>query len=92
MALQNAIWRAWQTETVLNAAPVLEFMKCDNERLDPIIPLIQFGLKHCHVDQAASILDRIIDAASQYKPEDGDSGMWRKMRDQIEAGLQSIGA
>ena len=54
--------------------------------------LIQFGLKHCHVEQAASILDRIIDAASQYKPEDGDSGMWRQMRGQIETGLQAIGA
>ena len=54
--------------------------------------LIQFGLKHCHVEKAASVLDRIMDAASQYKPEDSDSGMWRQMRDQIETGLQSMGA
>ena len=54
--------------------------------------LIQFGLRHCHIEQAASILDRIVDAASQYKPEDNGSGMWRQMRNQIETGLQSIGA
>ena len=54
--------------------------------------LIQFGLKNCHVEQAASTLDRIADAASQYKPEDSDSEMWRRMRGQIETGLQSISA
>ena len=54
--------------------------------------LIEFGLKHCHVEQAASVLDRIMDAVSQYKPEESDSGMWRQMRDRIETGLQSIGA
>jgi serine/threonine-protein kinase HipA len=54
--------------------------------------LIQFGQEHCHVEQAASVLDRIVDTASQYKPEDDNSGMWRKMREQLEAGLQSIGA
>ena len=53
--------------------------------------LIQFGLQHCHVEQAASVLDRIADAVSHYKPEDSDSGMWRRMRRQIEFGLQSIG-
>ena len=54
--------------------------------------LIQFGLKHCHVERAASALDHIVDAVSQYKPEDSDSGMWRQMRGQIETGLQSMGA
>lgn len=54
--------------------------------------LIQFGQKHCHVEHAASILDRIIDAVSQYKPEDSDLGIWRQMRGQIEMGLQSTGA
>ena len=54
--------------------------------------LIQFGQKYCHVEQSAEILDRIADAASQYKPEDNDLGMWRRMREQIEMGLQSISA
>lgn len=54
--------------------------------------LIQFGLKHCHVERAASVVDRIVDAVSQYKPEDTDSGMWRQMREQIEIGLHSISA
>jgi serine/threonine-protein kinase HipA len=54
--------------------------------------LLKFGLEHCHVEHAGSILDRIVDATSQYKPEDGESVLWRQMRDQIETGLQSIGA
>ena len=54
--------------------------------------LIQFGQKHCHVEQAARVLDRIADAAYQYKPEESGSGIWQQMRDQIETGVQSIGA
>jgi serine/threonine-protein kinase HipA len=54
--------------------------------------LIEFGLKHCHVENAESVVDRIVAATSQYKPENIDSGMWLQMRDQIELGLQSIGA
>ena len=54
--------------------------------------LIQFGQKHCHVEHAARVVDRILDAVSQYKSEDADSGMWRQMREQIEMGLHSISA
>lgn len=54
--------------------------------------LIQFGLKHCHVERPASIVDRIVDAVSQYKPEDRGTKMWRQMRAQINIGLQSISA
>ena len=54
--------------------------------------LIQFGQKHCHVEQASSVLDRIVDAVAQYTPEESGSGMWWQMRSQIETGLQSIGA
>ena len=52
--------------------------------------LIQFGQKHCHVERASSVLDRIVDAVAQYKPEDSESGIWRQMRAQIETGLQSL--
>jgi len=54
--------------------------------------LIQFGLEHCHVEHAGKMLDRIADAASRYKPADSASVIWRQMREQIETGLQSIGA
>ena len=37
--MQNAIWPALQPETVLEAAEVLELIKYDNERPDPIIRL-----------------------------------------------------
>ena len=54
--------------------------------------LIQFGLQHCRVEYVGRILDRIVDAASEYTPEDSASELWRQMRGQIETGLQSIGA
>ena len=54
--------------------------------------LIQFGLQHCRVEYAGRILDRIVDAASEYTPEDSASELWRQMRGQIETGLQLIGA
>lgn len=53
--------------------------------------LIKFGLEHCHVEHAGRIVDRIVDATSQYKPEEDDSGMWRQMSQQIETGFKSIG-
>jgi len=49
--------------------------------------LIEFGKKICDVEQPAHVIDRVIDAAAQYKPEDDDSGIWRKMREQIEPAL-----
>jgi len=54
--------------------------------------LIEFGLQHCRVEHAGRILDRIVDATSEYTPEDSASELWRQMRGQIETGLQSIGA
>ena len=45
MVSQNAIWPNLQPETVPNASPVLEFMKYDNERLDPIISTLDIS-KH----------------------------------------------
>ena len=53
--------------------------------------LIRFGVNQCHVEQAANVLDRIVDAVAQYTPEESGSEMWRQMRGQIETGLQSIG-
>lgn len=54
--------------------------------------LIQFGLQHCRLEHAGTILDRIVDVASEYKPENSASELWPQMRDQIETGLQSVGA
>ena len=53
--------------------------------------LVQFGRKHCHVEQPESAMDRIVGAAAQYKPGDAGSEMWRQMREQIEVGLFAVG-
>ena len=49
--------------------------------------LIEFGRKHCHVEHPGNAIDRIVDAAANYKPEDGGSDIWRQMRKQMEVGL-----
>jgi serine/threonine-protein kinase HipA len=49
--------------------------------------LIAFGKTHCGIDQPAHMIDRIIDTAAHYQPNDDDSGIWRKIRDQIEPAL-----
>lgn len=53
--------------------------------------LIAFGRKHCHVERPESAMDRIVDAVAQYKPEEDDSDMWQKMREQVDVGLFAIG-
>ena len=54
--------------------------------------LIEFGRKHCHVEQAEDVLNRITDATAQYKPEGSGSEMWKQMREQIDMGMQSVSA
>ena len=48
--------------------------------------LIAFGKKICGVEQPTQVIDRIINAVAQYKPDD-DSGIWHKMRAEIEQAL-----
>ncbi len=54
--------------------------------------LLAFGQKHCHVEHAARVVDRIVAATAQYKPKEDDSEMWKQMREQIEIGMQSVSA
>jgi len=49
-----------------------------------------FGRAHCHVNDAANVIDRIITAAMDYRPFDDESGMWRQMREAIESGLSTL--
>ena len=46
-----------------------------------------FGRMHCHVHDAAEVVDRIIAAATDYRPDDDESGMWRQMREAVESAL-----
>jgi serine/threonine-protein kinase HipA len=50
-----------------------------------------FGRAHCHVNDAANVIDRIIAAAMDYRPDDV-SGIWQRMRNTIESGLPALAA
>jgi serine/threonine-protein kinase HipA len=52
--------------------------------------LAEFGRFHCHVDDAATVIDQIVAAAMDYRPDDDESGMWQQMRDEVESGLSAL--
>lgn len=52
--------------------------------------LIAFGQVHCDVDQPAHVIDRVLDAVAQYRPNDDDSGIWRRMRQHMEPALSML--
>ncbi len=49
-----------------------------------------FGRFHCHVDDAATVIDQIVAAAMDYHPDDDESEMWQRMRDEVESGLSAL--
>lgn len=49
--------------------------------------MIEFGKKICGVEHPGNVIDHIVDTVAQYKPENDESGIWQKMRAQIEPAL-----
>ena len=52
--------------------------------------LAEFGRFHCHMDDAATVIDQIVAAAMDYRPDDDASGMWQRMQEAIESGLSAL--
>ena len=52
--------------------------------------LVEFGRFHCHMDDAATVIDQIVAAAMDYRPDDDASGMWQRMQEAIESGLSAL--
>ena len=52
--------------------------------------LERFGIDACGVKNAAATVNEVIEKALGYEPENPDSEMWRKIRAQVLAGVQSI--
>jgi serine/threonine-protein kinase HipA len=53
--------------------------------------LVAFGHAHCHVKDAANVIDLIIATVMAYRPDD-ESGIWQRMRNTIESGLPALAA
>ena len=54
--------------------------------------LERFGKDDCYVKNPAAIIDEVVEKALAYQPKDSESEMWKKIRAEIEAGVQTIQA
>jgi serine/threonine-protein kinase HipA len=52
--------------------------------------LERFGKEVCDVKDPAGIIDQVIEGALGYQPDDPKSEMWKRVRAEIEAGVQAI--
>jgi serine/threonine-protein kinase HipA len=52
--------------------------------------LVSFGRDVCRVSDPEAVIDRIVSAATQYRPEFDGSGMWKKMKMEIDAAACSL--
>jgi serine/threonine-protein kinase HipA len=46
--------------------------------------LIKFGREHCRVDAPADVIDVTITAATEYRSDDDESGMWATMKKEVD--------
>jgi hypothetical protein len=47
--------------------------------------LAKFGREHCRVSHPENVLDATIAAATEYRPNNDDSGMWATMKKEVDA-------
>ena len=52
--------------------------------------LQRFGKETCDVKNPAAIIEDVIERAMGYRPEDAESGMWKKIRAEMEVGVQAV--
>ena len=52
--------------------------------------LVSFGRNSCRVDDPEAVIDRIADAATEYRPGWDESGMWKKMKAEIDSAACSL--
>ena len=52
--------------------------------------VIDFGQKICDVERSEDVVDRIVDAVAQYKPDSDESGIWKQMRTQLDSSLFTL--
>jgi serine/threonine-protein kinase HipA len=47
--------------------------------------LVKFAREHCRVSHPEDVIDAAITAATEYQPQDDGSGMWTKMKKEVDA-------
>ncbi len=52
--------------------------------------LTSFGRDSCRVDDPGAVIDRIVNAATGYRPDSDESGTWSKMKQEIDAAARSL--
>ena len=52
--------------------------------------LVAFGLNICRVNDPEAVIDRITNAATEYRPDSDESGMWKKMKEEIDSAAWSL--
>jgi serine/threonine-protein kinase HipA len=52
--------------------------------------LLEFGHKICVVEHPGHVVERIVDAIAQYKPDSDDSDIWKQMRNQIDRAILTL--
>jgi serine/threonine-protein kinase HipA len=52
--------------------------------------LVSFGRDTCRVNDPEAEIDRIVDAAMEYRPESDDSGVWKMMKKEIDAAAGTL--
>ena len=53
--------------------------------------LVSFGRENCRVRDPDSVIDRTIDGATGYRPASDESGMWGRMKREIDLAAHSMG-
>jgi serine/threonine-protein kinase HipA len=53
--------------------------------------LASFGRDSCRVDDPEAVIDRIVNAATGFRPESDESGTWVKMKREIDAAARTLG-
>ena len=53
--------------------------------------LASFGRESCRVHDPDAVIDRIIGGATGYRPESDESGMWKKMKGEIDLAARNLG-
>lgn len=54
--------------------------------------LAAFGRQACRVQDPDAVIDRIVGGATDYRPDSDESGMWGKMKGEIDAAARSLAA
>ena len=52
--------------------------------------LVSFGRDVCRVNDPETVIDRIGNAATEYRPEFDESGMWKKMKGEIDSAARGL--